>query len=790
MTFGNDFVTYSMSVPASRKGQNVSYLRDMESRGKSIETLFAGTAATDLEKSMTGYIAAYDEKTKRAVLTVTTLKKNESLLQTAMSKALKYRGKGMFSDTAKKQGMISSVETPYIPVSAEGLSPKAVAGAKYSLLRDLGVQDTEDPDTLRLPANIRYTRRMQSRLATKASSEQTVLRPEESIIWKQELDRDRKRRALNLGVDPKNLRYEVPAGGKSEIPQDFIDKQNKFLDTQRKQNGSEKSSSFIASMAKLLASVFFIQRTVLKLYEVAKQGADRGLSTAVSSIELGVAPEVITQLQEDEQKYGVAPGTTEKGLSRLLTAFNSPEALESSEKQIRGLALLGSGTSQQGKLVQSAVNVAVNGGNIMDVFYGIRQAASELIAKNKDPYGRTMPTKAQSTREVLRFISANLSPEIASLMSHEYQYSGNRETANAGGIKPSSNEVLHAASLATALSELTGILTSLKEKIASWVDRSGIINKISDFLISHWGTKEEKAEMVSYNQQINKSRMEATKSTLAAIQNSGDVKEYYRAMSAAAESIGYSPEAKIFRSSSFGKVSMKDMADWSVGKSSTPFDLADVSAFMDSFRKKIRKMNPEQKAVAEKWLSYMPDMALSGLYAEGLQNNLSSYNPGKETVTMMTPQTVLDVTRGNLETGTSKYGTMTSLERMSWMDWFHKLSSPGPGRSEVYGNREVAPGLSRTMSDAAVMSGIISPALDKLLSLSAKPAQVDSKLDLTNNIKVVVPGGESDYSDSKSYNYKGTGGRKINAVNGSIYNLNDKFPSGSPLSGNVLNKIK
>jgi len=292
-----------------------------------------------------------------------------------------------------------------------------------------------------------------------------------------------------------------------------------------------------------------------------------------------------------------------------------------------------------------------------------------------------------------------------------------------------------------------------------------------------------------YNQAVNKSRMEATQQTLGAIRSSGDSKEYYKAMASAAESIGYSPEAKVFRSSGFRNISMKDITDWASGNSKENFDLSDVAAFAASFRKKLRKMNPEQRAIAENWLSYMPDMALSGMYAESLQDNLSEYNPGKESVNMKTPQTVLDRLRAYMENGEAGYGGMGGI-RVPALDMYRDLSGKGPGGSELYGNREVAPGLSSTVTDAVIMSGVISPVLDRLLSLSAKPAQMESKLDLTNNIKVVLPGGESNYTDKKSYTYDGTAGKKINAVNGNMYNLDNKFPSGSPLSGNVLNKIK
>ena len=527
-----DFVTYEMSVPAGRKGQNVSYLRHTESVGKSIVNLIAGQQSSG-GKDFTGYSARYDPETKKVVLGITAAAEEQELVAAALRQASIYRGKGAYSPTAKKGIEITSAPAEQSTVSLEKVPARAAADMRYKAIRSFGESAVTDKGDLALPSGIPYTAKATEKAESSIVDRAMDMKQDTRYINTEKLralNREREDRAAYYGVRPADLNYQVPKDNPYGINQEFVDRQNKKLQQERNKGSQLQGPLMIMMIYKAVMTVISVLQS---LYKLAKEGMDRAAEASFSGLAAGISPVDMAAASQTDIRYGLKEGTTASGYQALIGGLNTPFGLNT--KMIENLAIMGSAAGDSG-LVKSAIDTAVSGQNVSVIYSQIMSAAHKLIAEGKDLTGKNIG-KDESARAVIGFLSSSGLGPMAQALTAQEQSAKNTEdnfVYKQGGISVSSNDIAGATAAKEAAGQLKAGVESIAIKLASWMNSVHILDNIYRLLLNWKGTETDKAEYAIHIQQQNKENMEAAQSTLDNIKDSSDVQKVVTATRSAA----------------------------------------------------------------------------------------------------------------------------------------------------------------------------------------------------------------------------------------------------------------
>lgn len=412
---------------------------------------------------------------------------------------------------------IEEIPTEYAETPTSGMSAKALAALKSSYLKKTGQAPLLDENgNITAPSNSRLSSDMgTAALAGQQSEDSGRYR---NIERMKRMRLDRRNRALGMGVDENTLDYRVPEGEEDEDGsyKDLADAQNKQLKEDRVKSSAGAVHRAIRTVVVTLAAIFGVVKTIAGLI---KKGADEAYKTAVTAVKLNLSPMQVERYNAYDESLGLKSGTTTGAMENLLKTFNQPEDL-SNKTVIQTLALLGTGTKEE-NLLGNAIDVATNAGSVEPVHQAVIRAAEERISRKIDLNGKSYKTEGEAARAVSNALAnGGLAQEseivLARRQRAENPYDNNMRTNPVMLVTLS--DLLNAAAGKGKIGTIESLLTQIRELIASWANKSGLLDNLYALLVKKFGDAQAKAEVAAQNQAVSQNRRKNYLASAAAIQ--------------------------------------------------------------------------------------------------------------------------------------------------------------------------------------------------------------------------------------------------------------------------------
>ena len=577
-----EFITKTLSIPLSKRARVPTNQKKIQSVGKGFMSLINDMNTNKIDRQLTGYVSFLDEQTHSLVLKITTLKKYDELLTSFLNRAILSRSAGGsgFNEYGRKHASVQDTETEFSTFDLSQMEERKKAALRYNLLSKTGI--VSDEDSITLPSAVPITRRVKNEVRRGSISTSALQKQYDYVTWKNALDRDRRSRAIFEGVDENSLLYQLPEDNKYGITQEFVDAQNKqlerleqekiknpidfvvwknalerdrknraleegvdknsllyqlpednkygitqeFVDAQNEQLENDKVKNVGVGTVKgylllLLASLSSILGVAKKILNYSKQGAEAAQERTVSAKEFALSKEEMDVVLKRETELGTGgKGVIQNIFKELVSNFNSATSLN--EKELEKLALLGN-ASGQGELIQRALDMALSGGGVVDLFNAIESAVDAVVSNGIDVVTGNYIGGDEAQRQVASFLGGAWVPYLTKSWAVDESMSANNRTGTGAEVTALTQKVAQAYDVSR--SNLEKLIEDLTVRLAAWVQRFGVIDKIYDLLLRLFSDPIDKEQQKQFARDQNEANAASLRATASILENTAVAKE-------------------------------------------------------------------------------------------------------------------------------------------------------------------------------------------------------------------------------------------------------------------------
>ena len=514
-----EFITKTLSIPLSKRARVPTNQKKIQSVGKGFMSLINDMNTNKIDRQLTGYVSFLDEQTHSLVLKITTLKKYDELLTSFLNRSVMSRSVGGagFNEYGRKHASILDTKTEFSTFDLSQMEERKKAALRYNLLSKTGI--VSDEDSVTLPSAVPITRRVKNEVRRGSISTSALQKQYDYVTWKDALDRDRKNRALFEGVDENSLLYQLPEDNKYGITQEFVDAQNEQLENDKVKNvgvGTVKGYLLL-----LLASLSSILGVAKKILNYSKQGAEAAQERTVSAKEFALSKEEMDVVLKRETELGTGgKGVIQNIFKELVSNFNSATSLN--EKELEKLALLGN-ASGQGELIQRALDMALSGGGVVDLFNAIESAVDAVVSNGIDVVTGNYIGGDEAQRQVASFLGGAWVPYLTKSWAVDESMSANNRTGTGAEVTALTQKVAQAYDVSR--SNLEKLIEDLTVRLAAWVQRFGVIDKIYDLLLRLFSDPIDKEQQKQFARDQNEANAASLRATASILENTAVAKE-------------------------------------------------------------------------------------------------------------------------------------------------------------------------------------------------------------------------------------------------------------------------
>ena len=515
-----EFITKTLSIPLSKRARVPTNQKKIQSVGKGFMSLINDMNTNKIDRQLTGYVSFLDEQTHSLVLKITTLKKYDELLTSFLNRSIMSRSAGGagFNEYGRKNASILDTKTEYSTFDLSGMEERKKAALRYNLLSKTGI--VSDEDSVTLPSAVPITRKVKNEVRRGSISTSELQKQYDYVTWKEALDRDRKNRALFEGVDENSLLYQLPEDNKYGITQEFVDAQNEQLENDKvKDAGVGTVKGYLLL---LLASLSSILGVAKKILNYSKQGAEVAQERTASAKEFALSKEEMDVVLKRETELGTGgKGVIQNIFKELVSNFNAATSLN--EKELEKLALLGN-ASGQGELIQRALDMALSGGGVVELFNAMESAIDEVVSNGIDIVTGDYIGSSEAQRQVANFLGGAWISYLTKSWAVDESMSANNRTGDTKAeVTNLTQQVAQAYDVSRA--KLEKLIEDLTVRLAALVQRFGILDKIHDLLLRWFSDPIDKEQQEQFARDQNRANSVALKATSSILRNTAVAKE-------------------------------------------------------------------------------------------------------------------------------------------------------------------------------------------------------------------------------------------------------------------------